>query len=105
MDAVQNAQRESLYRDVNERVVELSRSFRLERMEVLCECGRGCLERLELTPEAYRDVRADATAFVVVPGHEDDDVESVVGRGDGYYVVAKEGLAAEVARRTFAARG
>jgi hypothetical protein len=98
------ADNEALFRQVNERVKELNRAFSvvLERGDYLCECGNvACIERVSLTPEEYERVRADATHFVIVPGHVRPDVEDIVYAGDGYEVVRKqEGEAAERARET-----
>jgi hypothetical protein len=101
MDPVQNAQRESLYREVNERVVELSRKMSVPHLEVLCECGRGCLERIHLPLEAYDRIRRDRTLFALVAGHDDPDVESVVETTDAYEIVQKTGVAADIARMNF----
>jgi hypothetical protein len=95
---------EALFRQVNERVSELNRSFSLvlERGDYLCECGNeGCIERIALTPEEYERVRAEATHFVVKPGHLAPDVEDVVRAEPGYEIVRKrEGEAAVLARET-----
>jgi hypothetical protein len=54
---------------------------------VLCECERGdCLQRLEVSAEVYEETRRDRDRFLVLAGHEDDDVERVVV-SDGYSVV------------------
>jgi hypothetical protein len=98
------AENEDLFRQVNERVKDLNRAFSvvLERGDYLCECGNeACVDRVSLTPEEYERVRAEATHFVVAPGHVVRDVESVVYIGEGYEVVRKdEGEAAEIARET-----
>lgn len=101
MEPEQNAQRESLYREVNERIVELSRSLSLPAIELLCECGRGCLERLELPLAVYQRVRRSGTLFALVPGHEDLDVERAVEQLGPCLIVEKTGLAGEIARRNY----
>ncbi len=68
---------------------------------VFCECGRlGCGDRLMMTLDEYDAVRAQSTTFVVVPGHELEDVERVVESAERYTVVEKEGEAAVVAIQT-----
>ena len=86
------AKNEVLFRDVNERVREISADTWdvSERVEFLCECVlTDCLERVMLTLRAYEEVRANPTHFVLVPGHERLDLEFVVASGDGYVVVEK----------------
>jgi hypothetical protein len=86
------AKNEVLFRDVNERVREISSGTWdvAERLEFLCECVRtDCLERISLSLRDYEDLRSDPTHFVVVAGHERPELEFVVAAGDGYVVVEK----------------
>ena len=53
-----------------------------------------------IAAEDYEAVRRAPTHFALLAGHEDQAVEDVVSRGDGYLVVANYGAAATVARRT-----
>jgi hypothetical protein len=56
----------------------------------VCECGdAGCRDHVEMPRDTYRDIRANPRRFFVRPGHELPDVETVVERGDGWYVVEK----------------
>lgn len=56
----------------------------------VCECGKlGCTSTVELTISAYEDVRSGFDRFLVIPGHELEDIEDVVERHDDYLVVAK----------------
>jgi hypothetical protein len=90
---------ESLFREVNERLVDLSAALEVDprRLEFLCECGDvNCAAKIELSREEYERVRQDPATFVVLSGHEIYDVEDVVDRGDGYVIVRKrEGGPAE----------
>ncbi len=97
-----NAQIQAFYRDVNERIATVSRSFETAgRLEILCECGiAGCTERVEIEDADYEAVRGQATHFAVLDGHQDQSVEHVIERRDGYLIVANYGAAATVARRT-----
>jgi hypothetical protein len=84
---------EILYRTVNEKIEDLNEAFGTltETMTVVCECGNAsCAEQIELDVSTYERVRADPTLFVIVPGHTEPDVESVVERGDGFEVVRKD---------------
>jgi hypothetical protein len=63
-----------------------------------CECARAdCNRLLELTPREYQRVRMDGRRFVVIPGHEHPEVETVIETRPGYVVVEKFGAAAEEA--------
>jgi hypothetical protein len=88
---------ESLFREVNERIAEVNEKFEVEgETEFLCECGQQtCLETVLLTRAQYEAVRAEGRRFVVVPGHEDGDVERVIEREPAFFVVEKIGEAGE----------
>jgi hypothetical protein len=95
---------EAVYRSINEKIEGLNTAFGMvtESMAVLCECGVAeCAQQLELDIPTYERVRADPTLFVLVPGHEIPDVESVVEEHSGFSIVRKNpGGPADVARET-----
>jgi hypothetical protein len=92
------ARNQSLFREVNERIEELSRSATMPSF--ICECcDEGCDEMMALTLEEYEHVRSDANRFAVLPGHEVPAVEEVVEATDRYVVVAKLGAGGPVAVR------
>lgn len=95
---------EALFRDVNERIKAVSEGFSLvlEDAEFVCECGFvTCSERITMTLEDYERVRREPTWFAIVPGHEIDDVETVVERNPAFHVVRKDaGEPAALARET-----
>jgi hypothetical protein len=63
-----------------------------------CECGQlGCNQLIEVTVGDYERVRAHSRHFLVVDGHEQPAVESVVQRHSGYAVVEKHDAAGRVA--------
>jgi hypothetical protein len=68
----------------------------------VCECGKlGCNETIELTIVAYEGVRSGFERFLIVPGHEIEEIEDVVERHSSYLVVAKrDDEAAELAYAT-----
>jgi hypothetical protein len=56
----------------------------------VCECGYlGCSETVEIPVVEYEAVRTNFDRFLVVPGHEIDEVDEVVERRRGYLVVIK----------------
>ena len=65
-----------------------------------CECARlGCNQLVELTVREYEEVRSHPRRFVVVPGHEMTDVETVVATRPGYVIVEKLDQAGQVAEQ------
>ena len=97
------ARNEALFREVNERIEELSpdsadESEQEASIEFVCECSRAdCTELIEVTRAEYEAVRSDPRRFIVVPGHEHTDTERVVERNSGFFVVEKLEHAAEIA--------
>ena len=74
---------------------ELNERFGIRRF--ICECGdQDCTEVLQLPLEIYQAVRADARRFIVAPAHEMPEIEDVVRRRDGGYVVRKRDEVAHV---------
>jgi hypothetical protein len=56
----------------------------------VCECAdRSCTGWLEIPLDEYRAVRAHPRWFLVMPTHEIPDVETIVERHDGYFVIEK----------------
>jgi hypothetical protein len=95
---------ESIFRQVNEQIESLNRDFGDERrtMTAICECADGeCTERLDISLAEYEGIRADPRRYLILPGHELPEFESVVESRDGYEVVQKrEGPAAALAEET-----
>src|SRR5262245_12635589 len=90
-----------LYRRVNERILELAPPSTVAHGLFVCECGNAeCSQPLDLTPAEYEDVRADGSHFVVVPGHEQLRLETVVTRTGRFVVVEKNGPGRRLALRT-----
>ena len=94
---------EALFRTVNAQVRDLNQTFLVEgTLRIVCECGeQSCIDQIELMPGEYEAVRSDSALFAVKPGHEVEDVETVVERKDGYWVVRKApGAPQRIARET-----
>ena len=95
---------EAVFREVNERIRAVGKTFAVvdEQLDLICECGMAdCAERIQIPAAEYEQLRAKPTHFAIVPGHEIDDVETLVERCKGYDVVEKKaGAAAELARDT-----
>lgn len=98
------ARNQAIFRAVNEKMAALNESFgELTGMfSVACECADvGCVQLLDVPPDAYRHVRQNPRTFVVASDHVFDDVELVVSRHDGYTVVEAIGPGAQIAEATF----
>jgi hypothetical protein len=83
---------EAVFREVNERIEQISREFDLVRdeLDLVCECGdSACAERISMSKTDYEQVRADPLQFAIVPGHEDASVEVVIAREKTYDLVRK----------------
>jgi hypothetical protein len=84
---------EELFRMANERIHgQVADSVTDERLvPFLCECmDELCMERVEMTLDEYRRVRADEDTFAVAPGHAAPSGEVVVAEHDSFHVVRKE---------------
>ena len=96
------AMNETIFRQVNEQIEQIASPDGRSDGHVfgfICECSNlDCNFMLPLTVRAYEEVRANPQAFVVAPGHELPEIESVIARRPEYQVVLKRGEAAEMAR-------
>jgi hypothetical protein len=83
---------EALFREVNERLRELGEGFSLvsERGDFVCECANSsCTEHVQMSLQAYEEIRAEPTRFFVIKGHEEGDYERIVEEREQYLVVEK----------------
>jgi hypothetical protein len=97
------ARNDATFRESNEEIARVARSFELEEealLPVLCECAdTTCTEVLQLTSREYEDVRRVPTWFINAHGHEvsAQGWARVVVAFDRYAVVEKIGEAGEIA--------
>ncbi|HJQ50176.1 MAG TPA: hypothetical protein VJ838_06675 [Gaiellaceae bacterium] len=85
---------EELFREVNLRIAELqegSHDLTVDGLlPLVCECVHtGCTTPLEVDPTTFEQVHENPRRFIVAPGHEDLDAETVVERRDNYLIVEK----------------
>ena len=99
--ALEIGRRQSLFREVNERIEDLAEKFELrDEVPILCECGStDCNERIVLTENEYETLRRIPTHFAVLPGHDIPTVERVVEQNERFVVVEKFGESAKAAIR------
>jgi hypothetical protein len=84
------AHNEALFREVNERIHDIRGHVAPDESSYICECVNArCFETIALSNTTYREIRVEPTHFVVVPGHELEDIERVVRRTDAYLIVEK----------------
>ena len=92
------AKNEILFRDINERLDEMSVPWSITT-DYLCECSEvACTKIVELTNDEYERVRSRPTVFVVAPGHEQSEIEKVVEANEGFLLVEKVVAVDEIIR-------
>ncbi len=61
-----------------------------------CECSdEDCNERVKVLLSTYKEIHSDRDAFIVLPHHEIDKIESVIKRTKDYIVVKKNNTVPE----------
>src|SRR4051794_17057098 len=83
------AANEARFREMNENA-QPRREESDEGSRHICECANsGCVAWISVPPADYARVRETPRQFLVKPGHEKPDIEDVVERQGGWFVVAK----------------
>lgn len=85
---------EALFREVNIHIADLEDgALSLAEdglLALVCECAHtGCTIPIEVDPATFQRVRENPLQFLVAPGHEDLESESIVERRSGYLIVEK----------------
>jgi hypothetical protein len=91
---------EALFRAVNDNIAgsEEQMDSVSDSFSIFCECAKpDCTTHVEVSLSEYIRVRRHAHRFIVVPGHEQPDIEQVVERHPDFWVVEKHGEAAAAA--------
>jgi hypothetical protein len=96
------ADNEAMFRFANERMAAWDEVRVSEAVEnYFCECADpDCQDKVALNKADYEAVRSDSRRFVVRPGHEIPDIETVVEKHDGWVVIEKDPEVTEVVQRT-----
>jgi hypothetical protein len=98
---------QSRFREANERIELAADKMGLAGpVPFICECAEtNCVEIVRLSIEGYEEVRHDPRLFFTAPGHQQIAVDAgagvVVGKGDGYVLVEKIGVAGQVAEDNY----
>ena len=91
------AYNEAWSRSLNERRAEWAAGHEA-RPTFRCECWRqDCTERIPLSREDWKMVRAEPTRFAVAPNHVAENFEAVVKVFPGFWLIEKFGHAGEFA--------
>jgi hypothetical protein len=83
---------EALFREVNVHIADLEERVHAtdDLLPLVCECARsGCSAPIEVESAIFQRVRENPLRYLVLPGHEQLDVESVVERHQRYFIVEK----------------
>jgi hypothetical protein len=80
-----------LFREVNQRIAEITAGQQEGAAEFLCECGRDdCHETLALDLSEYTDLRDQDGFFLVAPGHLVESVDRLVEVREGFELVVAD---------------
>jgi hypothetical protein len=89
-EAERIARNESAFRDVNEGIAKTAERLQASETAFICECADpACTDRIEATLAEYEEAREQGTTFLLVPGHEDERIETVVELNGEHAVVEK----------------
>jgi hypothetical protein len=82
-----------LFREVNQRIAEITAGQQAGGAEFLCECGRDdCHATLALDLSEYNYLRDQDGFFLVAPGHLVEGVDRLVDTRDGYELVVADSV-------------
>ena len=95
------AQNEAMFREANQRAHAWDERHLDREIELyFCECAKaGCREKVSLSDADYERVRSDPRRFVIVSGHEQPNVETVIEQHEDWAIVEKEPEVTEVVAR------
>jgi hypothetical protein len=92
------AQNELVFRAVNEQIVKMTDRFReqLSDIDIVCECSdTTCVGTIRVKADEFVKIERTEASFLVLPGHEDESIELVIDRRDGYVVVSKPAISSD----------
>jgi hypothetical protein len=63
-----------------------------------CECAdENCRERIRINIHDYNKIHVKRDQFILIPGHETHQIERIVSKKAGYYIVQKRNMPPEKA--------
>lgn len=61
-----------------------------ESLHFFCECAdEDCQVRIQLSPNTYNEIHQDNRCFIIVPGHQVNEIEDVTAKHGTYWIVTK----------------
>src|SRR5690349_1574611 len=85
---------EEMFATANEEIRASAERYQVDKaVPFLCECSTvDCMETIRLPLDTYREARAhgDGEAFILQAGHDDPEVERIVGNVAGGYVLVEK---------------
>lgn len=100
LSARRAGRREANLRQLNERIAHAQQQSGSgdHALHLVCECSRErCEDGLVVPAGVFEELRSGDQRFVIAEGHVLQEVEHVVGQGDGWTIVEKIGPAARAA--------
>ena len=96
------ANNEAIFRAANERMAGWEERHAASATEIYyCECADiECRDRVELGKADYERIRSNSRHFVIVPGHEVPDIETVIEENDGWSIIEKPDEVADIVEGT-----
>jgi hypothetical protein len=80
---------EERFAHANGKIHDSAVRLKVDPVPFFCECSTlDCTELIYVTLEAYEAVR-ESNRFMLLPGHDDPDVEQVIDERGSYLVVEK----------------
>jgi hypothetical protein len=90
VDEVRVRQNQLVFREVNQRIADITRGQHEQESEFLCECGQtSCVSVVDLDLVEYEAVRERGDLFIAASGHCVEGVDRLVESRDGYDLVAQ----------------
>jgi hypothetical protein len=90
VDERQIAKTQGLFREVNERIAEITAGQGEGASEFLCECGNtDCASVVALSLREYQALRSGGDFFVAAPGHCVEGVDRLVESRAGFDVLVQ----------------
>jgi hypothetical protein len=90
---------DATFRNANERIDEKAEELDIDVAPFLCECAdESCTALIRMSLSDYEEIRSEPTHFLNVRGHQvtAGPHAAVVAERDGYLIVRKLGVAAQI---------
>jgi hypothetical protein len=83
-------QNQLVFREVNQRIADITRGQHEGNSEFLCECGEAsCISVIDLSLAEYEEARSQQDVFIAAPGHCVEGVDRLVESRDGFDILVQ----------------